>query len=279
MATTLAFGTYISGNSLVHRLNAQVKIALTCAFAIVVFLINTWAGLGTLVAATIIFYALARVPITSALSGIKPVVFILLFTIIVHAFSINVYAEQVPGLANVGSLGLTQSFVIWKSFGITLDGLVCGLYFALRIAMLIALCSLLTFTTSLVELTDALLKLFAPLRKLKVPVDDFAMMISIALRFIPTTALETQNIVMAQKARCANFDASSLVTRIKAWVPVFIPLFVRLFRRADELANAMDSRCYQGEGRTCSRVTKIKISDIVVLLLFLVALVVLAIFL
>lgn len=270
MAQAIAFGTYIPGITPVHKLNARVKIILACAFAIDVFLIHTWAGMGLLVLMTFAFYAIAKVPITKAASGLKPVIFILVFTVLVHAFSINVYAKPASAMYSAGSIGLTQTFVLWGTFGITLDGFVSGLYFALRIALLIALCSLLTFTSSMVELTDALLKLMSPLKKLKIPVDDFAMMVSIALRFIPTTALEAQNIVLAQKARCANFDTGSIFKRIKAWVPVFIPLFIRLFRRADELARAMDARCYIGEGRTCARANNITKKDIIVLFALLV---------
>ena len=279
MAATLAFGTYIPGITPVHKLDARVKIVLACAFAIGVFLVQTWFGLGFLVLLTLALYAIAKVPIAKAASGLKPVIFILAFTIIVHAFSININAMQAPGLSSVGSLGLTQNFVFWGSFGVTLDGFITGIYFALRIAVLIALCSLLTFTSSMVELTDALLELMSPLRKIKVPVDDFAMMISIALRFIPTTAIEAQNIVLAQKARCANFETGSIVTRIKAWIPVFIPLFIRLFRRADDLAQAMDARCYVGEGRTCARENKITKKDIIILFAMLVPVLVICILL
>ena len=270
MAATLAFGTYIPGVTPVHKLNAQVKIILACVFSINVFMVQTWFGLGFLVLITSVFYALAKVSIKKAASGLKPIIFILVFTIVVHAFSINVYVPQAQGLSSVGSLGLTQKIVLWNTFGVTLDGFITGLFFALRISILIAICSLLTFTSSMIELTDALLKLMSPLRKIKIPVDDFAMMISIALRFIPTTATEAQNIVLAQKARCANFDTGSIITRIKAWVPVFIPLFVRLFRRADELANAMDARCYIGKGRTCARENKIRKSDIIIFFVILI---------
>lgn len=163
--------------------------------------------------------------------------------------------------------------------GITLDGLMRGLFFALRIVLLVLICSLLTFTSSMMELTDAMLRMFGPLRRFGVPVDDIAMMISIALRFIPTTAREAQMIQLAQKARCANFDDGNLFVRLKAWVPVFIPLFVRLFRRADDLADAMDARCYAGGRRTRMNVTTLSGADIATLIIGIVAIVALCVFL
>ena len=250
MSQALAFGTYIPGTSIVHRMNAQAKIVLACVFSICVFLIHSWVGMLAVMAVVAVLYALARVPVGKAMRGLLPIVFILVFTIVVHAFSINIGGETAPGLSTAGSLGLTQQWVIYGSFGLTLDGLVRGLFFALRIVLLVLICSLLTFTSSMMELTDAMLGLFGPLRRFGVPVDDIAMMVSIALRFIPTTAHEAQTIQLAQKALCANFDDGNMFARVRAWVPVFIPLFVRLFRRADELALAMDARCYAGGRRT-----------------------------
>ena len=261
MANALAFGEYLAGTSPVHTLNAQVKILLTCAFSISVFLVDGWPGILVLTAGVAVLYLVAGVKISRALSGLKPLVFILAFTVLVHMFSINVGAAAQPGQSQAGSLGFTQQWVLFGSFGITLDGLVRGLFFALRIALLVAACSLLTFTTSLVALTDALLQLMRPLARLRLPVEDLAMMVSIALRFIPTTAQEAQSIVKAQTARCADFETGGLMRRVRAWIPVFIPLFVRLFRRADDLALAMDARCYRGEGRTHLHATSIGARD------------------
>ena len=265
MSQTFAFGTYIPQNSPVHALNAQVKIILACAFSIAVFFIESWPGMLLALVLVGLLYALARVPVRKALRGLLPVVFILVFTILVHTFSINLGGQAAPGLSTAGSLGLTQQWVIFGSFGITLDGFVRGVFFALRIALLVLICSLLTFTTSMMELMDALLSLLAPLRIIKVPIDDLAMMVSIALRFIPTTAHEAQMIQLAQKARGANFEDGSIFVRMRAWVPVFIPLFVRLFRRADELAIAMDARCYAGSVRSHLHAASMTRSDAAVL--------------
>lgn len=279
MAQALAFGTYIPGTSPIHALNAQVKIILACVFSIAVFFVESWPGLLIVTAFVAMFYMMAQVPVAKAACGLIPIIFILAFTIVVHAFSISLGSQVVPGLSMAGSLGFTQEWVLFGSFGITLDGLMRGLFFALRIVLLVLICSLLTFTSSMMELTDAMLRIFGPLRRFGVPVDDIAMMVSIALRFIPTTAREAQMIQLAQKARCANFDDGSVFVRLKSWVPVFIPLFVRLFRRADDLADAMDARCYAGGRRTRMTTTRMSTSDIVTLVVGILAIVVLCVFL
>lgn len=274
MGSTLAFGSYVARESAVHGLNAQVKVILTCLFSIAAFLVDGWAGMGILVAAVAVLYAVAHVNVARAARGLLPVAFILVFTIVVHAFSLDVTSPTAPGLANTGSLGLTVTCTLFGTFGLTLDGLVVGLYFALRIALLVALCSLLTSTTTMMELTDAMLVLLGPLRHLRVPVDDIAMMVSIALRFIPTTAEEAFAIQKAQKARCADFDEGSLLKRLRAWASVLVPLFVRLFRRADELADAMDARCYGIGPRTHASRRPLSAGDVAVGIVFAAGLVV-----
>lgn len=279
MSTTLAFGTYIPGESPVHALNAQVKIILTCVFSVAAFLVEGWAGMGILMLSLVALYAIAGVDIRKAARGLVPVLFILVFTVVVHAFSVNVDAAAAPGASTAGSLGLTQSITFFGTFGLTLDGLVVGCFFALRIALLVAFCSLLTFTTSMVAITDGMLKLLSPLRRLGVPVDDVAMMVSIALRFIPTTAEEARTVQLAQKARCADFDEGNVFKRVKAWIPVLVPLFVRLFRRADDLAEAMDARCYAGGVRTHVSQSVFRPRDGAVLVCVSAALVVVCVFL
>lgn len=279
MTQALAFGTYIPGTSPIHALNAQVKIILACVFSIAVFFVESWAGMLVVTALVAMLYVMARVPVTRAARGLIPIIFILAFTIIVHTFSISLGSAAAPGLSTAGSLGLTQEWVLFGSFGITLDGLMRGLFFALRIVLLVLICSLLTFTSSMMELTDAMLRMFGPLRRFGAPVDDIAMMISIALRFIPTTAREAQMIQLAQKARCANFDDGNVFVRLKSWVPVFIPLFVRLFRRADDLADAMDARCYAGGRRTRMSARPMNAGDVATLVIGIVAIIALCVFL
>lgn len=279
MASVLAFGSYVPAESPVHALNAQAKIILACVFSFSAFLVDGWPGIGLLTALVVVLYLLAHVRVGHALRGLFPVAFILVFTIVVHAFSLDVGSAQAPGLATAGSLGLTQRWVIFGTFGVTLDGLARGVFFALRIALLVAICSLLTFTTSMVALTDGMLRLLAPLRKVGAPIDDIAMMVSIALRFIPTTAQEARTIQLAQKARCADFDDGNLLKRVKAWVPVLVPLFVRLFHRADELAEAMDARCYAGGVHTHRAHGSLRAADVAVLVVGVAALVALCVFL
>lgn len=273
MAAPLGFGTFIPANTLVHNLNAQVKIVLACAFSIAAFFVESWPGMGVLCVAVTALYVLARLRVGHALAGLKPVAFILTFTVVVHAFGFGLDAGAAGAAGASGAGGgsaaaASQSaaagvWVIAGGFGVTLAGLETGAFLALRIALLVAACSLLTFTTSQTALTDGLVALLRPLARLHVPVDDIAAVVSMALRFIPTTAQEAQRVVQAQKARGAEFDGGGLLARTRAWIPVFVPLFVRLFRRADDLAMAMDARCYQGAGRTRLRSVKPSTGELV----------------
>lgn len=221
MAQSFEFGAYVQGESPVHATNAQVKIVLTCAFSIGVFFIDSWAGLAVAALCVLALYAIARVPLGRGLRGIAPIAVILAFTVIVHAIPFS-----------------------WEGLG-------AGLFQAARIALLVVSCMLLTFTTSTVELTSGLLSLLAPLRRVRVPVDDLALVISLALRFIPATAHEAYAIRTAQMARCADFENGNVLARVRAWGSVLVPLLVRLFLRADDLAHALDARCY-GIGKRVS---------------------------
>lgn len=261
MGAALAFGSYIPGASPVHTMNAQVKIVLTCAFSLVPFFVESWAGLGLLVLLTAAAYLVAGVHLGRALAGLRPVLFILAFTVLAHALTAQLDVAPELRAGAVGSLGLTQEWRIAGNVGVTLDGLVCGCYFALRLAMLVAACSLLTFTTAPVCLTDALLSLLGPLRRVRVPVEDVVMVVVMALRFIPITTEEGLRVAHAQRARCASFDAGNVLSRARAWVPVLVPLLVRLFRRANALAGAMEARCYRGVGRTHLHHARLRVRD------------------
>lgn len=249
MASRFSFGAYIPGTSPVHRTSAQVKIILACAFSVGALFIDTWAGMAAVVCCLALLYGIARVPVRNGLKGTAPIAFILVFTVLVHALSF------------------------------TLDGLLDGLFVALRIAAIVLACMLLTFTTSAVELTDGLLWLLGPLRKAKAPVDDFAMVISLALRFIPLTADQAYAIRDAQRARCGDFESGSPLARAKAWGPVLVPLFVRLFRRAEELAAAMEARCYQSGRRSRARSHEMSSGEVAKLIVSLALLVALCWFL
>jgi len=239
------FGQYVPGDSPVHRLDARVKLALVVAYTVVLFSSRDFAGLCAAALAAFAAVVIAQVPWRLALRGLVPVLWLLLFTLAANTLRWQPVASPV----RLGPLGVSET------------GLVTGLFFAMRIVLLVVGTSVLTLTTSPVALTDALSTLMGPLRHVGVPVDDAAMMFSIALRFVPTTAEEAEKIVVAQSARGAVFDRGGPVTRARAWVPVLVPLFVNLFRRADELAVAMESRCYVGRGRTRLREARMGVGD------------------
>ncbi|MDZ4170057.1 MAG: energy-coupling factor transporter transmembrane component T [Coriobacteriia bacterium] len=249
MSAPVPFGQYVGGDSPVHRLEPRVKIGVTAAFTVALFAFDTWAGL---LAATLVVVgavALSGVAPRLVVRGLVPVAWLLVFTVVANA----VVLEAEGALVTLGPLS------------IELEGLLRGLFFAGRILVLVAGTSLVTLTTSPVDLTDALARLMRPLRVVRFPADDAAMMLSLALRFIPTTAEEGERIIIAQTARGASFDKGGPITRARAWVPVLVPLFVRLFRRADDLAIAMESRCYTGVGRTRLRESRIRLTDWTVL--------------
>jgi energy-coupling factor transport system permease protein len=198
-------------------------------------------------------------PLQAAFRGLKPILILLIFTLLANTLTFS--AEP---LADDPSLGIPESIALFGSFGVKPMGALRGLYFALRIVCLVSLTSLLTYTTSIVALSDGLVSIMRPLARLKVPTEDIATMFSIALRFIPITAEEAEKIMVAQSARGAVFNKGGPIKRAKAWLPVMIPLFVSLFRRADELACAMETRCYVGKGRTHIRVIEMEENDLVI---------------
>jgi energy-coupling factor transport system permease protein len=189
---------------------------------------------------------LANVPLALAARGLRPIAWLLAFTLVINAL---LPAQRTEALLELGPLVIDAG------------GLVRGLFFSARILLLVLGTSLVTLTTSPVALTDALSQLMRPLAVVRFPVDDAAMMMSIALRFMPTTAEEAERIVVAQTARGARFSEGGLLARARAWLPVLVPLFVRLFRRADDLAVAMEARCYRGEGRTRLREPHMRFAD------------------
>jgi len=251
MGIPVPFGQFVPIDSPVHRLEPRVKLALVACYTVVLFSSSGWNGLGLATVLAVLALVLSRVPIRLALRGLRPLAVLLLITVAMNALRWN----PTDSLFGLGSLGVSRA------------GLMTGLFFATRIILLVIGTSLLTLTTSPVALTDALSRLMVPLRPLRFPVDDVAMMFSIALRFIPTTAEEAEKIVVAQAARGARFDEGGVVRRARAWVPVLIPLFVNLFRRADNLAVAMESRCYTGQRRTRLHASRMRFSDWTVLML------------
>lgn len=245
MSIPVPIGQFVPGESMVHRLDARSKLVATAAFTLGLFGITHWLGLlvwGLIVCGAI---AVSGVPPRLAARGLRPIAWLLLFTVAINGLRWG----DAGAASHLGPL--------W----IHLGGVARGLFFATRIMLLILGTSLVTLTTSPVELTDALSTLMRPLARIRVPVDDVAMMLSIALRFVPTTAEEADRVVVAQSARGARFDDGGLLKRTKAWIPVLVPLFVRLFKRADRLAVAMETRCYTGKGRTRLRVSVMRSVD------------------
>lgn len=261
MLTDITLGQYIPVKSAVHNLDPRIKILATFVYITAVFVANSQlayilAGLFTLF---VIF--LSKVKLLTVLKSIKPLMFIILFTAVINIF-------MTSGDDIIYKLGFLK---------ITLTGVKNAVFMSLRLIFLVMGTSLLTFTTSPIMLCDGIESLMKPFSKLGVPSHELAMMMTIALRFIPTLIEETDKIIKAQKARGADFESGNIIKRAKALVPVLVPLFISSFRRADELATAMECRCYRGgEGRTRLKELKMQKCDFlasVVMLLFLGALI------
>ena len=230
----ITLGQYFPGDSPIHRLDPRAKLIAMICYIVALFLGQWFVTYAVLFLALAAAVKVSTVKPKALLRGLKPVVFILVFTAVLNIF-------YTPGEA-------LASFWI---FTITREGIVHAFFMVVRIIMLITCTFLLTYTTSPLALTDGLESLLGPLKKLRVPVHELAMMMSIALRFIPTLIEETDKIMSAQRARGADFDSGNLVQRAKALIPLLVPLFISALRRADELATAMECRCYHGdEGRT-----------------------------
>jgi energy-coupling factor transport system permease protein len=262
MAPIIPFGQYVPGTSIVHRLDARVKLLLLTAFVFALFMVDDWLGLLVCMLLFIGAYLLSGIPFKLAFRGLKPIFILLIFTLLANTLTFS--AEPFVGDMGDSSFSIPESIALFGNFGVKPMGALRGLYFALRIVCLVSLTSLLTYTTSIVALSDGLVTIMRPLARLKVPTEDIATMFSIALRFIPITAEEAEKIMVAQSARGAVFNKGGPIKRAKAWLPVMIPLFVSLFRRADELACAMETRCYVGKGRTHIRVIEMEENDLVI---------------
>jgi len=244
MLSDITLGQYFPGNSLLHKLDPRTKIILAVFYIVLVFLANSVSGYIFAVVFTAVLALISRIPIKTILRGMKPLLFVIIFTAVVNIFW------------TTGEVLLVDFYFI----KIYLEGVIFAVLMAVRIASLLTgTCVILTYTTSPISLTDGLERLLGPLKKIKVPVHEFTMMMTIALRFTPTLIEETDKIMKAQKARGADFSSGSLIQRAKAMIPILIPLFISSFRRADDLAIAMECRCYRGgEGRT--KMTKLKMS-------------------
>jgi energy-coupling factor transport system permease protein len=252
MLKDITLGQYFPGNSVIHRLDPRTKLLALVAYIVALFVAKSWLSYGLMLAFLAVIITVSKIPLKSIVRGMKPLVLILVFTGILNL------------LFTDGDTILVNFWVIT----ITLEGLLRAIFMMARILMLITGTFLLTFTTSPIALTDGLESLMGPLKVIKVPVHELSMMMCIALRFIPTLIEETDKIMCAQKARGADFETGKLMDRVKALVPILVPLFVSAFRRADELATAMECRCYQGgDGRTKMKLLRFRRFDLLAFLL------------
>ena len=235
MLKDITLGQYFPGQSIIHRLDPRTKLIMLVVYIVALFLAESWVSYGLMFLFLVTVIWLSTIPLKSILRGMKPLVMILIFTGVLNLF----FTQEGEVIFHFWILTMTTG------------GLSRAVMMMSRILMLITGTFLLTYTTSPIALTDGLESLMKPLKKVGVPVHELSMMMCIALRFIPTLIEETDKIMCAQKARGADFETGSLMDRAKALIPILVPLFISAFRRADELATAMECRCYQGgEGRT-----------------------------
>lgn len=252
MLKDITLGQYFPGDTLAHRLDPRTKLLATVLYIIAIFLAKGPIAYGVLILTLIVSVRISKVGAKALFRGLKPVLFIIAFTAVLNLF-------YTPGTV------IAQFWI----FHVTREGVITAIAMMLRISLLIMGTFLLTYTTSPISLTDGLESLLSPLKKLRLPIHELAMMMSIALRFIPTLIEETDKIMSAQKARGADFESGNIFQRARALVPILVPLFISAFRRADELATAMECRCYHGgQGRTALHVLRYRAADIWVLLGF-----------
>ena len=235
MLKDITLGQYFPGHSFVHRLDPRTKLIMLVVYIVALFTAVNWVSYALCLVFLGVTIAISTIPLKAIVRGMKPLVFILVFT----------------GILNLFFTGGETVLVSFLNLAITKEGLIRAIFMVVRILLLISGTFLLTYTTSPIALTDGLESLLGPLKVIRLPVHELSMMMCIALRFIPTLIEETDKIMCAQKARGVDFENGSVVDRAKALIPILVPLFIGAFRRADELATAMECRCYQGgEGRT-----------------------------
>ena len=252
MLKDITLGQYFPGNSLAHRLDPRTKLLITVLYIAGLFCAKSFVSYGVMALVLVTGVKISGVAPRALVKGLKPILFIICFTAVLNLL-------YTPG---------EPLFSFWI-FTVTKEGVLTAFFMVLRITMLIMGTFLLTYTTSPIALTDGLESLLGPMKKLKAPVHELAMMMSIALRFIPTLIEETDKIMSAQKARGADFESGNLLQKARALVPILVPLFISAFRRADELAVAMECRCYHGgEGRTKLHVLRYQARDYAVLLAY-----------
>lgn len=252
MSDRLTVGQYYPGHSIAHRTDPRIKIILTIWFIVCIFFVEGFRGLGLFAALALGVLWIARIPLKLLIKGLRPIFFILLFTYILNLLT-------TPG----------EVVFRWWIFQVTQEGLWKATFMALRIVLLVMGTSLLTLTTAPLAMTDGMEALLSPLRIVRFPAHELAMMMSIALRFIPTLFDESEKIMKAQKARGADFETGNVLKRAQSLIPLMVPLFLNAFHRADELGTAMEARCYRGgAGRTRLNPLHFEAKDFIVFFVF-----------
>lgn len=260
MMKDVSFGQYYPTKSFVHSMDARVKLLLIIAYIVFVFLIKNFIGFIPLVVFLALSIIFAKVPVGSVLKSVKGVMFLVIFAAVLNAF---MYAGTDAEVLSIGGVELK-----WWIFSLTRQGLINAGFMSLRLVLLVLGTCILTLTTTPMDLTEGIERLLKPLKYIKFPVHELALVMSIALRFIPTLSEETDRIINAQKSRGADFESGNIIRRLKAMVPILIPLLVSAFRRAEELGEAMDARCYSGaKGRTKFKKMKFTYRDLLATLL------------
>lgn len=259
----ILLGQYIPGTSPVHKLDSRVKLILTIFYMVSLFFVDNFLGFGVYSLAILFIMSVAKIPFLRVLKGLKPIIFLLIV-----AGLINVFTQPGKVIFTIGPLKATE------------EGFINAFFIDIRIILLVIGSTILSLTTDPLAMTDGLEAIMSPLKVIKFPSNEIAMMISIALRFIPTLFEEANKIVKAQKARGADFDSGSFMDRAKAMVPLLVPLFLNSIERADELGIAMEARCYRGgSGRTRLNPLKLHLFDVVVLFLSMAIMICISIFL
>ena len=246
MFKDITIGQYIDGDSFIHKMDARVKILLSLLYIVMLFLITAPLAYAIVFLFTVFTIWLSKIPLRYIIRGLKPMLYILIFTAVINLFMTRGGADLwvCPGI---------------ESVKITEAGVVTAAQMIVRLVLLVVITSILTLTTSPLQLTDGIEKLLKPFQVIKVPAHEIAMMMTIAIRFIPTLSEETDKIIKAQTARGADFESGNILKRAKAMIPLLVPLFISAFRRADDLAVAMDSRCYHG-GKNRTRMKQMKMT-------------------
>ena len=251
MITDITLGQYIPRESFVHKLDPRIKIILTVIYIVLVFVAKNVLSYGLVALFTLFCILISKINFSTILKSVKPILFLIVFTAVINI------------LLTGGDTVLFEFYFI----KITFEGLKSAALMSSRLVFLVMGTSLLTYTTTPIQLTDGIEKLFSPLKIFKFPAHELAMMMTIALRFIPTLLEETDKIIKAQKARGVDFESGNIIKRTKSLIPILVPLFINSFRRADDLAMAMECRCYRGgEGRTRLKQLKLGLCDLVALI-------------